>query len=440
MSVSPFDSKILGELFSDQKSRSLFDDEAEIKAMMQVESALARSQAKFGIIPESAAQMITEVLADTVIEPEQLSAGTASAGVPVPEFVRRLRSAVGDEAGQYLHWGATSQDIIDTGLILRLRDYLDLIEDRIENLKTALREMVRKHRSTVMVARTRSQQATPTTLGLKVAGWLAPFNQHSRRLSELRHRLLVVQFGGSSGNLSVLGGDGIEVMDQLSKELGLRAPVAPWHNQRENIAELAGFLSLITGSLGKLGEDLILLGLSEVSEVRATKGGGSSTMPQKANPIQAEALVTLARFNAGLVSTMHNCILHPHERDGPSWSLEWLALPQMAVATGTALVHANSIVSSLHVDTVRIEKNLADSSGLILAEAASFALSEFMSRAEALAMVKSACSQVLRSGDHLMTVLADMTDVPIDWDKLRDPSNHVGVSDRLIDRILNDTG
>jgi len=406
---------------------------------MVVEAALAKSQARLRIIPESAAEKIAEVLSNTLVEPEQLSSGTSSAGVPVPELVRRLRSAVGGEAGQYLHWGATSQDIMDTGLVLRLRDYLDLIEGRIELLKTSLGEMAKKYRSTVMVARTRSQQATPTTLGLKIAGWLAPFNHHSRRLSELRSRLLVIQFGGASGNLSVLGDVGIEVLDQLSKELKLRTPVAPWHNQRENLAELAGFLSMITGSLGKLGEDLILLGLSEVSEVRAAKGGGSSTMPQKSNPIQAEALVTLARLNAGLVSTMHSCILHPHERHGPSWSLEWFALPQMALATGASLLQALSIVSSLHVDKVRIEENLANSSGLILAEAASFALSEYMSRTEAQAIVTSACNQALTSGDHLMSILSDLTEVPIDWDKLRDPTNNIGVSDRFIDRILDDS-
>ena len=194
-----------------------------------------------------------------------------------------------------------------------------------------------------MVARTRFQQAIPTTFGLKVAGWLAPLLRHRQRLAELLPRLLVVQLGGAAGNLAALGDRGVEVMEDLARELGLACPPMPWHSQRDGLIELAGWLSLVTGSLGKLGQDVLLLAQNEVGEIREADGGGSSTMPQKSNPIRAEALVTLARSNATLVAGMHQAALHAHERDGAAWQLEWKILPDMVLAAGSALGHATAL-------------------------------------------------------------------------------------------------
>ena len=316
MSISPFDSTIYGGLFADPEILDLFSDAAEIAAMLRMEAALAVAEGEAGVIPNNAARRIAETAGALVIDPASLAAGTASAGAPVPALVVALRDAVGADAAHYVHWGATSQDVIDTGLVLRLRDVLEIFAARLTALSAQLASLARDHRATLMVGRTRSQQATPTTFGLKVAGWRQPLRRHAVRLDELRPRLVVLSLGGAAGTLAALGDKALAIEAAMARELGLGVPTLPWHSQRDSIAELAGWLSLVTGSLGKIGVDLILLAQSEVREISPGSGGGSSTMPQKANPVGAEALVSLARFNAGLVSSLHHALGPAHERDG----------------------------------------------------------------------------------------------------------------------------
>jgi 3-carboxy-cis,cis-muconate cycloisomerase len=456
MTVSLFDSELYGDLFSDREIVALLDDRARLRAMLEVEAALARVQGRLGVIPAAAATRIAEVAESLELDPAALAPGTASAGVPVPALVASLRAAVGAEAGAYVHWGATSQDIMDSGLVLRLRAVLDALDGRLAGTIETLAALAQEHRGTVMAARTRSQQALPTTFGLKAAGWLLPLARHRERLAQLRPRLLVVQFGGAAGTLAALGAtpgaalgaalgtalgeDGVAVMEALATELGLAIPPAPWHSQRDGIAELAAWFALVTGSLGKIGEDLVLLAQSEVGEVTPRSGpgggGGSSTLPQKTNPVAAEALVTLARFNAGLLTPATEALLQAQERGGAAWALEWLTLPQMAAATGAALRLAAAALDGLVVDTARMAANLEASNGLILAEAASFALAAHMPRPEAQALVKAACAEVTESGRHLMDVLAEMSEAPLDWAGLKEPAGYLGAADALINRIL----
>ncbi len=468
MTVSLFDSELYGDLFSDREIVALLDDRARLRAMLEVEAALARVQGRLGVIPAAAATRIAEVAESLELDPAALASGTASAGVPVPALVASLSAAVGGKAGAYVHWGATSQDIMDSGLVLRLRAVLDALDGRLAGAIETLAALAQEHRGTVMAARTRSQQALPTTFGLKAAGWLLPQARHRERLAQLRPRLLVVQFGGAAGTLAALGTalgtargeDGVEVMEALATELGLAIPPAPWHSQRDGIAELAAWFALVTGSLGKIGEDLVLLAQSEVGEVTPRGGpgggpgggpeggpgggpeggpgggGGSSTLPQKTNPVAAEALVTLARFNAGLLAPATEALLQAQERGGAAWPLEWLTLPQMAAATGAALRLAAAAFDGLAVDTARMAANLEASNGLILAEAASFALAAHMPRPEAQALVQAACAEATESGRHLMDVLAEMSEAPLDWAGLKDPAGYLGAADALIDRIL----
>jgi len=436
MGATPADSAIYESLFADPDSAALLSDEAEIAAMIAFEAALARVQGRLGIIPEAAARRIDEALDGLVIAPHRLAAGTASAGVPVPALVAELRAAVAGEAAHYLHWGATSQDVVDTALVVRLRALLEGFDVRLAALVGHLAELADAHRATLLAARTRSQQATPTTFGLKVAGWAAPLGRARERLAEMTPRLLVVQLGGASGNLAALGNQGVAVMDALAAELSLASPPAPWHGQRDGLAELAGWLARVTGSLGKMGLDLMRLAQTEVAEARPGSGGGSSTMPQKSNPVAAETLVSLARHNAALVASMHQAMLHEHERDGAAWSLEWLALRQMAIATGSALGHAQRVVESLDIDRERMWANLEASNGLVLAEAAVFALAEHLPRPEAQSLVGAACKSAAAEDRHLLEVLRELGDAPVDWDRLRDPANSVGAADALIDRIL----
>ncbi len=436
MAVSPFDSAIHGAYLSDAETAAPFGDAEEVRAMLAVEAALARVQGALDVIPKAAAKRIAQVAGTTEIAPEMLAAGSARDGMPIPALVAALREAVGAEAGQYVHWGATSQDIVDTALVLRLRRALDVIAPRLDHIIAALAVQAEAHRGTVMAARTRTQPATPTTFGLTIAGWLAPLIRHRDRLAETRPRVLVLQFGGATGTLAALGDDGLEVAEALARDLDLMLPPMPFHTQRDGPAELAGWLSLVSASLAKMAADLIWLGQAELGEVRAGAGGGSSTLPQKNNPIEAEAIVALARFNAGLLATMHQAVVAPLERDGVGWNLEWLSLPQMVVATGAALRHGLALAESLQAVPERMRANIEATNGLILAEAASFALAAHMPLDEARTLVKSACAEVVTSGRHLMDILADDAKAPIDWQAFKDPARHLGRADDFIDRVL----
>lgn len=436
MAVTPAESAIYGALLSDDAVAALFGDEAEIRAMLDAEAALAAAQAERGMIPPDAAARIATALAGTRIAPGSLAAGTASAGVPVGPLVAAAREAVGGEAAGWLHFGATSQDIVDTALVLRLRDALDILDARLAALVELLGARADEHRATVMTARTRWQQATPTTFGLRIAGWMTPLAAHRIRLAELRPRLLCVQLGGASGNMAAMGENGVAVMEAMAAKLGLAAPTLPWHTARETLAELASWLSLVTGSLGKMGRDMTLLAQNEVAEARGGGGGGSSTMPHKANPVAAEMLVALARQNAGLVSAMHHALVAEHERSGEAWTVEWLTLPQMAVATAVALRHAGAIAETLTADPAAMRANIEAADGMLLAEAAVFALARHMPREAAQALVAAACRDAAAEGLHLRDELCRRSDAPVDWDAVFEPANYTGAADALVDRAL----
>ena len=437
MSVTPFDSTLFGPLLSDVELAALLDDRAQLRAMLTFEAALARAEGRCGVIPEKAAERIAEVADRLEVDPASLAEGTARDGIPVPALVAALRKAVDGDAANFVHWGATTQDVMDTGLVLRLEQILDLLETRLDVLGDALAALADAERGTVMLARTRGQQATPTSFGLKVAGWLAPLQRHLDRLEEFEDRLGVLSFGGAVGNLSALGEDGPAVEAALAEELGLAVPAMPWHAQRDSLVELGNWLGLVCGSLGKLAGDILLLCQNEVGELReGGGGGGSSTLPQKSNPVRSEAVLALARYAVGLTGQLQAAAFHQHERDGVAWQLEWLVLPQMIVATGAALRQSIALIESLEIDRARMRANIDATNGLTLAEAASFALSAHLPRPEAQALVKDACKEVLASGRPLIDILAERSDAPVDWEALRDPAAHLGAADTFIDRVL----
>ena len=400
MSAGDDGATLLGGLLSDAEVAELLADTAAVREMIAVEVALARVQARLGLIPESAAREIAAVAESFEPDFAGLRAGTERSGVPVVALVEQLRAAMGGDAANVLHLGATSQDIVDTAMVLQMRRALDVIAERLDGVCARLTDLARTHRTTPMAARTRYQQALPTTFGLKVAAWLAPLRRCQARLGELRPRFEVVQLGGAAGTLTAFGPRGIDVMEALAAELGLAAPALPWHSQRGSVAEVAGWFSLVTGSLGKSGLDAALLAQTEVGEMGAGADGsdGSSTLPQKNNPVAGEVLMTLARLNATLLSAVHQAQLQAHERDGSGWQLEWLTLPQMAIACAAALRHAATMFTDLSPDALRMRANLDASNGAILAEAAVFALMPHMPRGEALALVKAACQDVARVG------------------------------------------
>ncbi len=446
MSVTPFDSAILGPLLSDPELAALLDDRAQIRAMLAFEAALARAEARVGVIPAAAAEAIGEVAETLEIDPAVLAEGTARDGIPVPALVAALRravgaGAVGAAAAPYVHWGATTQDAMDTGLVLRLERALDIMEDRLDLLAGRLAELADAERHTPMLARTRGQQATPTCFGLKAAGWLAPLQRHLDRLEELAERFGVLSFGGAAGNLSALGGNGPAVEAALAAELDLAVPAMPWHSQRDSVIELGCWLGLVAGSLGKMAGDILLLCQNEVGELRETgEGGGSSTLPQKQNPVRAEAVAALARHAAGLAGQLQQAAFHNHERDGVAWQLEWLVLPQLVMATGAALRQALELLDGLEIDRARMRANIEATDGLAFAEAASFALAAHMPRPEAQALVKAACRTVLDEGGQLIELLAETCDAPVDWEALSDPESQLGAAEAFIDRVLEPRG
>lgn len=429
---------VTGDLLSDREIAALFSDDAAVREMVAVETALARIEGRLGIIPAAAAAAIERAAAAFVPDMAALHDGAEASGVPVIALVDQLRAAVGGEAASYIHWGATSQDIIDTALVLRLRRTAEILSGRLDGLIESLADLATRHRGRAMVARTRFQHALPTTFGLEVAGWRAALQRNATRLAELRPRFEVVQFGGAAGTLASLGKDGVAVMEALAAELDLGAPALPWHAHRDALTEFAGWLALVTGALGKIGLDVALHAQSEVGELRvgADGAGGSSTLAHKVNPVGAEVLVTLSRMNAALVSSAHQALLHAQQRDGSAWQLEWLTLPQMAVSCGAALRQAQDLVAFLAVDAGRMAANLAASNGMIFAEAATFALARHMARSDAQALVKDACAETRRDGTPLDQVLKARTTAPVDWAEVFDPRSSVASADALITRAL----
>lgn len=416
---------LLGGLFGDAELARVMGDAAQIAAMVEVEVALARAEARLGVIPAAAAGAIAAAAAGFVPDLDALARATARAGIPAQALVAALRPACG-EGADWLHFGATSQDIQDSALVLQLREATGILDARLAALDAALAAKAAAHADQPIPARTRFQIAAPTTLGAKIAVWRAPLARHRQRLAELRPRLLNVSLYGAAGTGAALMPHSGEIRRALAEELGLAAPDIPWHATRDGIAELGGWLALVTGSLGKIGADLILLGQSELGEVAAGTGGGSSTMPQKSNPVAAEALVTLARLNAADTGTLHQAMIHAQERDGTALGLEWSVLPQMVERTGAALRIALDLAGTLAPRPERIAATFAADRGAMLAEAATFALTKDMPRAEAARLVAEALAAVAATpGLTLAAALATLAPGR-DWEETLTPALQTG--------------
>jgi 3-carboxy-cis,cis-muconate cycloisomerase len=335
MTVSPFDHPLLSALLGDEEASRHFSVEAEIEAMLAFEYALAEAEAENGLIASDTAAAIVSALSSFRPDTALLRAAVARDGVMVPELVRQIRAAVGEPHDQKVHLGATSQDVIDTGLLLRLKSVVDHLGLLLTETVMRFASLEERFGGRALTGMTRMQKAIPVHAADRVRAWRAPLQRHQERLSEQSRRLLVVQFGGAAGTLEKLDDKGLAVRAALATKLGL-ADAPQWHSQRDALADFAGWLSLVTGSLGKFGQDIGLMAQGG-AEIALSDGGGSSAMPHKQNPVKAEALVALARFNATQLCGMHQALVHEQERSGAAWTLEWLLLPQMAVATAASL-------------------------------------------------------------------------------------------------------
>lgn len=436
MATSPFDSGIYRELLRDDDVGELFGDAAVVGAMMQVEGALAKVQGRLGLIPAESSAAIDKAMRELRVDPASLAAGTRAAGIPAPALVDTLRDALQAPGhAHYLHWGATSQDIMDTGLVLRLRGVCDIVEDRLTRLLRALARQAATHAELPQAARTRAQIATPTSFGAVAAAWGAPLLAHHEALAQLRPRLLRVSLAGAAGNSAALGDQVEQLRAELAAELTLGDSALAWHSDRTALAELAALLVRVSGSLAKLGEDCIVGSRTELGELKLGSGGGSSTMPQKQNPVVAETIVSLFRVAAAMNGLMHESLVHREQRDGVAWALEGHALPAICMATGRALALAIALVQELQPDPDAMLANLCGGRQLAFAEAISFELARRMPRPRAQAEVKRLCAEA-GSGAGSLLELVERQYPDVDWRAVTAPAAQLGDAPRQAARFV----
>jgi 3-carboxy-cis,cis-muconate cycloisomerase len=446
MPVHVIDSRIFSDLYGTPKMRAVFDDAHLVQCWLDVEAALARAQAGLGIIPEAAAEKISRQASVDAIDFDALREGAELVGYPILPLVRQLAALCEADAGRYVHWGATTQDIMDTANVLQLREALALLEHDLDALIQHLVGQAQRYRDTVMAGRTHGQHALPVTFGFKLAVWVDELRRHAERLEQLRPRLLRCQFAGAAGTLASLGEDGWAVHQALAAELALTpAPIA-WHTARDGFGEFVTYCGLLAATLGKMANEVATLEgteFGEVGEPFVPGKGSSSTMPQKRNPIKCEAVIGIARLVAQQVPAMLAAMMPEHERAMGEWHIEWDLIPHTCLLTGAALHHSLAIFDGLVVDAAAMGRNLDRTQGLILAEAVMMRLAQHTGRGRAHDLVYEACLASGQTGDTLSASLLEIPEVAAvlseeDIAHLLDPANYVGLAPRFVDAIIND--
>ena len=448
---APRSQRLFDALFTTEKMRNVFSDRARLQGMLDFEAALARAEARAGMISSAAAKAIAAQCRADLFDVSALASATALAGNPAIPLVRELTARVTSsdtEAGRFVHSGATSQDAMDTGLVLQLRDALDAIDVDLARLATALGTIAKKHARTPLAGRTWLQQGPPVTLGLKAAGWLSAVERHRERVIRTRRSVATLQFGGAVGTLAALGDQGANVAEALALELDLALPDLPWHAQRDRVCEVATTLGLLTGTLGKIARDVSLLMQTEIAEALepgAPGRGGSSTMPHKRNPVGSAVILAAAVRVPPLVATMLAAMVQEHERGLGGWHAEWETLPEICMLTAGALARAIEIVEGLQVDPQKMAADLEITHGLVMAEAVSMALAKYLGRQSAHELVEKACALAAREKRHLREVLAADARVTkhlskAELDRVLDPAGYTGQAAAFVSRVLASRG
>ena len=443
MASTVLDSILFRDSFGTPQMRAVFDDRELIRKYVQVEVALAKAEARCGVIPEAAAKDIAERCNADTLDFDLLRQETEIVGYPILPLVHQIAKQAGASGG-YVHWGATTQDIMDSAVALQLRDGLDIVEADIRALRAILAGLARRYRDTPMAGRTHLQQALPVTFGYKCAIWLDMFDRHAQRLAEARPRVLVGQFAGAAGTLASLGGKGLEVQKAMMLELRLGVPVSTWHVARDGFAEAINLLGLITGSLGKIAFDVMIMASNEFGELYEpfVKGrGASSTMPQKRNPISSELMLACAKGVRQSAGLMLDAMVQDLERATGPWHAEWIAIPEAFILAAGALHQARFMLGGLIVDEAAMARNLDLTKGLIVAEAVMMGLAPMIGRQEAHDVVYDACRVVNEKGGRLADVLNAMPDVSSRLDpklieRLTDPANYLGMAPQMVDQVL----
>jgi len=439
---------LFDELFSYPALKEILSDKSRVACMLRFEAALATAEARTGVIPEGASRRILEQCVVEQFDLAAIAKQAAAAGNLAIPLIKMLTEAVArhdPDAARFVHWGATSQDTVDTGAILQLGEAFGLVERDLSRLSEVLLKLAEEHRATPMVARTWMQQALPTTFGFVVAGWLDAVLRHRRRLAEMRPRVLSLQFGGAVGTMAALSGRGPAVAEALAAELRLTLPAAPWHAHRDRLAEVAAFLGLVTGTLGKIARDISLCAQTEVAELFEPSGegrGGSSTMPQKHNPVTCAVVLAASTRVPGLVSAILSVLPQEHERGLGGWHAEWELLPEIVRLSGGALHHLSEMLPGLEVDCERMLANLETTRGLIFAEAVSMALADRMGKMPAHLLMEAACKKARTADRHLKEVLGEEPSLhghltPADLDSLFEVRNYLGNAEGFVQQVVD---
>ncbi len=443
MHATLIDSRFLGSLFSTDAMRTVFSDTATLARYTETEVALALAEGKLGLIPQEAAQVIAAQAPGIALDMDRLERETHNVGYPILPLVHQLAEGLGD-AGKYLHWGATTQDIMDTALVLQIRAGLDLLEADLRGVAVQLRRLSATYRDTPMAGRTHLQHALPVTFGLKTAIWLGMVERNLERLQQLRPRVLVGQFAGAGGTLASLGDRGLDVQVAMMEELKLGVPLTTWHTARDGLAETAQWLGLVTAALAKMGLDVSLMMANEFSEVFEpfVQGrGASSTMPQKRNPISCEVMIGAAKTVRHLAGLALDGAVQDFERATGPWQAEWVAIPEAFLHTAGAVSQALFMLTGLEVDPQRMRQNLDSTGGLIVAEAVMMGLAPALGRNEAHDVVYAACRTALEhkrtlaevlKADPAVTKLVSLAQI----DALCEPGNYLGCAPQMVDKAL----
>lgn len=444
MPSSIIDSRIFGNIFGTEAMRHVWSDENRTSKYLEIESALAKVQGRLGIIPQKAADEIVRNCRIENIDMEKLRQQTERIGYPILGVVQQLVEKCADGLGEWCHWGATTQDITDTATVLQIREALVIIDQDLATISQSMADIAKKHRDTPMIGRSNLQQAVPVTFGYKMAGLLSAIERHRERLSQLRPRVLTGEFAGAAGTLASLEKGAMETQEGLMKELGLAQPLIAWHTIRDCIAETGGFLGLVCGTLGKLSMDVKLMMQTEVGEVYepfAHGRGSSSTMPQKRNPISSCYIHACASVVRQHSAALLDAMIADHERSTGPWEIEWIVLPEAFVLTAGALSQSKFVLAGLEVDAKRMRDNLDLTNGLVVSEAVMMGLAPYLGREHAHDLVYDLCRDAIKQDKPLLELLAANAEITrhVDRKKLAefcDPSNYLGLSGVMVDRVL----
>jgi 3-carboxy-cis,cis-muconate cycloisomerase len=433
--------------FSTPEMNEIFSARGQLRAMMRFEWALSCALEKAGIAEPGSGSALEALLDAEFVDADALQREAVDAGNIAIPFVQQLTAKVSERnaaAARTIHLGATSQDVLDTALVLQMREGLRLIRAAMDRMNEALARRVRAHSGTIMTGRTWLQAGPPTTLGLKLAGTISALKRHRVRLEEASERALVLQFGGAVGTLASLGSQGGRVSAELARLLQLKEPELPWQTQRDSLVEVAQVLALAVGTLGKFARDVALLMQTEVGEASepVKEGrGGSSTMPHKHNPVSCAAVLAAAARIPGLVSTLLYAMPQEHERGLGLWQAEWETIPEIFCLAGAALSRSIEVAEGLEVDASRMRDNFEALQGLTMSEAVSTALVQKVGRAAAHELVRRATLQAAAERRSLAAVLQESPEVTAhlkanEIQRLLEPESYLGSAQRFIDRVL----